>query len=125
MKFLKYASRDVVAVLQRLEPYEHIGKGNIAFLLGHPAEPVAIHARLVNSSELHQQTAAACLEPLLKNEVDQPMPATPGWQAMGPHHWRLDVQTPAELQRAVGVEALRQGASQAFNPHIPQPGLGE
>ena len=145
VKFLEYASRGVVPVLQRLDPYAQVDDGCTAVLFGGPDELVASLDRLVASAELRQQTAAAAhahvnnerrleqhapqrlafyreliaasspaaasLERPLQHAIEQPMQAIPGWQQRGQQHWRLDLHSDADRQRAAGVEALQQGAN--------------
>jgi glycosyltransferase involved in cell wall biosynthesis len=76
VKFLEYASRGVVPVLQRLNPYQQVDDGDTAFLFGNPAELISILNRLISSGQLRQQTAIAAYthvnrERRLQNHVSQ------------------------------------------------------
>lgn len=59
VKFLEYASRSVVPVLQRLDPYAAVQEGVNGFLFDNDQELVSILDRLVASPQLRCQVAAA------------------------------------------------------------------
>lgn len=49
------------------------------------------------------------IPPPLASAAAVPLLSLPGWQALGPHHHRLDLCNPAEHHSAAGVAALQSG----------------
>ncbi|MCP9849481.1 tetratricopeptide repeat protein [Cyanobium sp. Morenito 9A2] len=149
VKWLEYASRGVVPVLQRLDPYGAVRDGVTGFLFDDDGAMVRHLDLLVADAALRQRTATAAYEqvsrerrldnhvarrlsfyrtlaretrplnapaqaePLLerlRQQVRPPLSSLPGWQAVGPQHWRMPLTCPAEHNLAAGVEALQAGA---------------
>jgi tetratricopeptide (TPR) repeat protein len=144
VKFLEYASRGVVPVLQRLDPYLPLAEGETALLFSDHHEMLACLDHLHENPALRQSIAQAAYdhvraERLLEQHVPRrlafyrrlverinpsgpapeqpllqaaatPLISLPGWQRIGPDHLRLNLNTLAEQQRAVGIAALQKGA---------------
>lgn len=144
VKFLEYASRAVVPLLQNLDPYRHLDGTGAALLFDDPADLIrqldrlvtepplrqtiagtayalvgrerrlAVHApaRLALYRDLAQRTwpVPGCVEPLLRQAADRPLTSLPGLRQLAPAHWRLGLDSPADQQRRLGVEALQRGA---------------
>jgi tetratricopeptide (TPR) repeat protein len=144
VKFLEYASRSLVPVLQNLDPYRHLAGSGAALLFGDPDDLIRQLDRLVAEPELRQSIASTAhalvgrerqlaqhaperlavyrelaesttpaegtAGPLLQQAAERPLTALPGLQQLAPAHWRLGVDSPADQQRLLGVDALQRGA---------------
>lgn len=144
VKFLEYASRSLVPVLQNLDPYHHLAGTGAALLFDDTDDLIRQLDRLVNEPALRQSIASAAhalvgrerrlaqhaparltvyrelaesttpaegtVEPLLQQAAERPLTALPGLHQLAPAHWRLGVDSPADQQRLLGVDALQRGA---------------
>ena len=144
VKFLEYASRSLVPVLQNLDPYRHLAGTGAALLFDDPDDLLRQLDRLVAEPALRQAItstahslvgrerrlgqhaparlaiyrdlaegatpALGMVEPLLQRAAVRPLTALPGLRQLGPSHWRLGVDSPADQQRLRGGEALQRGA---------------
>jgi tetratricopeptide (TPR) repeat protein len=65
----------------------------------------------------YRQMRAACvappgpLSPLLVQQAERPLESLAGWQRLASQHWRMDLTTPAELERKAAIAAMQRGDS--------------
>jgi tetratricopeptide (TPR) repeat protein len=132
VKFLEYAAHGVVPVLQRLDPYNNVRDGDAGFMFADPTQMLSVLDRLLDSPALRWEVAAnayglvarerlafyrrvqAAVKPAV-GPVPEPLrragahrlASLPGLRRVGEHLHHLDLDSPADQQRAAGVEALQ------------------
>lgn len=94
------------ALRQSIASTAHTLVGRERRLAQHAPARLAVYRELAEGAP----PAEGKVEPLLQQAADRALTSLPGLRQLAPAHWRLGIDSPADLQRLRGVEALQRGA---------------